>query len=72
MFLVEHVTDHFRPLILVVPCLMEAPWLPTVLNMLEDIPLALSYCKISHHGSFGRPGPQGFTIFAFNPVTAQR
>ena len=27
-----------QTLIQVVPCWMEAPWLPTVLNMLEDIP----------------------------------
>ena len=33
----EQVTGQFRFLILVVPCLIEAPCLPTVLNMLEDI-----------------------------------
>ena len=37
-FLVEHVNGQLRHLILVVPCWMEAPWLPTVLNMLADIP----------------------------------
>ena len=37
-FLAEHVTDQFRFLILVAPCWMEAPLLPTVLGMLEDIP----------------------------------
>ena len=35
-FLAEYVTGHFRISILVAPCWMEAPWLPTVLNMLED------------------------------------
>ena len=37
-FLVEHVNGQLRHLILVVPCWMEAPWLPTVLNMLADVP----------------------------------
>ena len=34
----EHVKAQLRHLILVAPCWMEAPWLPTVLNMLADIP----------------------------------
>ena len=38
MFLVEHVTGQFRLLILVAPCSVDAPWLPKVLNMCEDIP----------------------------------
>ena len=37
-FLVEHVAVWFRLLILVVLCWMEASWLPTVPNMLADIP----------------------------------
>ena len=37
-FLAEHVNSQLRYLILVVPCWMEAPWLPTVLNMLADVP----------------------------------
>ena len=37
-FLAELVMDLFRLLILVASCWMEAPWLPTVLNILEDIP----------------------------------
>ena len=37
-FLAEHVSGQLRHLILVVPCWMEAPWLPTVLNMLADVP----------------------------------
>ena len=37
-FLAEHVKGQLRCLILVAPCWMEAPWLPTVLNMLADIP----------------------------------
>ena len=36
--LAEHVNGQFRHLILVMPCWMEAPWLPTVPNMLADIP----------------------------------
>ena len=34
-FLVEHVKGELRHLILVAPCWMEAPWLSTVLNMLQ-------------------------------------
>ena len=34
----EHVKGPLRLLILVAPCWMEVPWLPTVLNMLDDIP----------------------------------
>ena len=37
-FLAEHVKGQLRLLILVAPCMIEAPWLPTVLNMLADIP----------------------------------
>ena len=37
-FLAEHVNSQLRWLILVAPCWMEAPWLPTVLNMLADVP----------------------------------
>ena len=42
-FLAEYVTGQLRLLILIVPCWMEATWLPTVLNMLVDIP---HYCPI--------------------------
>ena len=37
-FMAEYVTGQFRLLILVVLCWMEAPWLPTILNMLADVP----------------------------------
>ena len=37
-FLAEHVNGQLRHLLLVVPCWMEAPWLPTVCNMLADVP----------------------------------
>ena len=36
-FLAEYVKGQLRLLILVAPCWMEAPWIPTVLNMLADI-----------------------------------
>ena len=36
-FLAEHVNGQLRHLILVAPCWVEAPWLPTVLNMLTDV-----------------------------------
>ena len=37
-FLAESVKGQLRLLILVAPCWIEAPWLPTILNMLVDIP----------------------------------
>ena len=37
-FLAEHVNSQLRHLLLVAPCWMEAPWLPTALSMLADIP----------------------------------
>ena len=37
-FHAEHVTGQLRLLIVVAPFWMEAPWLPTVLSMLEDFP----------------------------------
>ena len=37
-FLADHVKGQLRHLILVTPCWMEAPLLPTVLNMFVDIP----------------------------------
>ena len=37
-FLAEHVNGQLRWLILVAPCWIEAPWLPTVLNMFADVP----------------------------------
>ena len=42
-FLAEHVKGQLRQLILLAPCWMETPWLPTVLNMLADVP---QWCPI--------------------------
>ena len=42
-FLAEHVSGQLRWLILVAPCWMGAPWLPTILNMLADVP---QWCPI--------------------------
>ena len=42
-FLADHVKGQLRLLILVAPCWMEAPWLPTVLNTLTDV---LQHCPI--------------------------
>ena len=53
--LVEGVMGHFRILILVATCQMEAAWLPTVLNILEGIPHQHPIVKKSSHGCFGRP-----------------
>ena len=45
VFLAEHVTSQLRFLILVAPCWLEASLLPTVLNMLEDVPCQWSIVK---------------------------
>ena len=37
-FLADNVKIQLRLIILVEPCWMEAPWLPTVLNMLANVP----------------------------------
>ena len=42
-FLAEHANSQLRHLLLVAPCWIEAPWLPTVLNMLADVP---QWCPI--------------------------
>ena len=44
-FWVEHIKGQLICLILVAPYWMEAPWLPTVLNMLAGIPLQCSIIK---------------------------
>ena len=45
-FLAGHVKGQLRHLILVAPCWMEAPWLPTILNMLADVLLPCPIIKI--------------------------
>ena len=45
-FLADHAKGQFRLLILGAPCWMEAPLLPTVLNMLADVSL---HCPIVQH-----------------------
>ena len=67
-FLAEHVNAQLRLLILVAPCWMEAPWLPTVLNV-----LVVSHHKRSYHGSFGGPCAKGsamsaLTLWLFSDV----
>ena len=47
VLLAEHVTGQLTLLIIVIDYLMEAPWLPTVLNMLEDVPHQGATEKIS-------------------------
>ena len=44
-FLAEQVKGQLRQLILVASCWMEACWLPTVLNMLADIPQSCPIIK---------------------------
>ena len=61
-FLAEHVKGQLRHLILVAPC-----WLPTVLNILADVPQCCSIIKdIVVDVSVGQ-GAQGSAISAFNP-----
>ena len=71
-FLAQVVKGELRHLILVAPCWMEAPWFPTVLNMLADILWQCPHHKRSCHGCFGRPGAQGSAVSAFNPLAAQQ
>ena len=71
-FLAEHVNSQLRHLILVAPCWMEAPWPPTVLDMLAGVPQQCPHHKRSHCGCFSRPGAQGSVISAFNPLAAQQ
>ena len=44
-FLAEHVNGQLRHVILVAPCWVEALWLPTILNMLADVPWWCSMIK---------------------------
>ena len=70
-FLAEHVNSQLRHLILVASYWMEAPWLPTVLNMFCRHFSMVSHHKKSHCGWFYRPGAQGPAISTFNPLAAQ-
>ena len=56
-FLAEHVTGQFRLLILMAHCWKESSWLPSVPNMLEDIPYCGPIVKKNCHGYFSLPGP---------------
>ena len=71
-FLAEHVKGQLRLLILVAPCWMEAPGLPTVLNMFADIPW---HCAIIQHlimdVSVGHV-LKGVPYLYFNPLATQR
>ena len=71
-FLAEHINSQLRHLLLVASCWMEAPWLPTVLSMLADVPQQCPIIKKSHRGCFGRPGAQGSVISVFIPLSAQQ
>ena len=70
-FLAEHVKGQPRHLILVASCQMEVPWLPTVLNILADVPQQCPVIK-DLCGCLGRPGYQRSAISAFNPLAAQQ
>ena len=64
-FLAEHVNGHLRHLTMVVPCCMEAPCLPPILNMLADI---LWQCPIIKDLIIDVSVGQAL---AFNPLVAQ-
>ena len=68
-FLAEHVTGQFRLMILMEPCWMEASWLPTVLDMSEDVPWHSPVVK-DLIMMLGRPGTQESAMSAFNPLAA--
>ena len=63
---------QLRLLILVAPCWMEGPWLPTVLNMLADVPQLCPIIKDLIMDVLVGQCAQGSAISAFNPLAAQR
>ena len=71
-FLAEHVNGQLRHLLLVAPCWMEAPWLPTVLNMLADVPQWCPLLKDLIVDVLVGQDSQGSVISAFNPLAAQQ
>ena len=71
-FLAEHVNGQLRHLLLVAPCWMEAPWLPTVLSMLADVPRQCSIVKdLVVDVSVGQ-ALKGLQYLHLNPLAAQR
>ena len=64
-FLAEHVTGQFRLPIPVAPCLMEATWFPTVLNMLVHFLIGVPMYNISSWIF-------QWTEYLFNPLAAHR
>ena len=69
-FLLEHVMCPFRLLIVVAPCWMEVPWLPTVFSVLAVISW---YCPVKkyYHGCFSRSSADGSVISAFTHLAVQ-
>ena len=70
-FLAEHVNGQLRHLILVAPCWMEAPWLPTILNMLADVPQQCPIIKDLIVDVLVGQVLKESAISAFNPLAAQ-
>ena len=70
-FLAKHVKGQLRWLILVALCGMEAPWLPTVLNMLADILWQCPIIKDLIVDVLVGQVLKGSAITAFNPLAAQ-
>ena len=64
-FLVKYIISQFRFLILVVP------WLPTILNMLEDVPHHCPVIKDLVMDVSVGPVAQGSAVAAFNPLAVQ-
>ena len=71
-FLAECFKGQLRLLILVAPCWMEAPWLPTVLNMLADVPRCCPMIRDLIMDVLVGHVLKDSAISAFNPLVVQR
>ena len=71
-FLAEHSTGQFKFLIPNVPYWVQVSWLPTVLNMLEDIPHQCPLIENCIRDALFRLSRQWSVIAVFIPLAAQR
>ena len=66
--LTEHITGQYRLITLIAPFWMEASWLSTVLNLLDDIPHHCLIIKYFVRDVLHSSGVQGSAIATFNPL----